>query len=97
MGRARWLGREVEFAPERAAYLARQALVDRLFAAAGVEVLDLGLCPAPRCPVARDGAPLYRDSNHLTASRARELGPVAGAGDQRASQPPSTGMTAPWM
>ena len=34
MARARWLGREVEFAPARADYEARQALVDALFRAA---------------------------------------------------------------
>lgn len=76
MGRALWQGRTVEFAPPREAYAARQALPDRVFAAEGVEVVDLGLCEGPRCPVARDGVPLYRDSNHLTASRARELGPA---------------------
>ena len=40
--------------------------------AGGATMLDLGdaLCPGDRCPVARDGLPLYRDSNHLTATYA---------------------------
>ncbi len=76
VGRARWLGRAVEFAPSREAYEARQAQVRRLLAAEGVEVLELGLCAEARCPVVREGVPLYRDSNHLTATYARELGPL---------------------
>ncbi len=42
MARAKWLGRDVEFAPSRADYEARQAFVDGLFRDEGVEVLDLG-------------------------------------------------------
>jgi hypothetical protein len=80
MARARWLGREVSFDPARADFEARQAVVDALFRAAvargAAEVLPLGegLCPDERCPVERDGWPLYRDSNHLAAAFARELG-----------------------
>ena len=54
----------------------------RLFAEAvargDATVLDLGaaLCPDDQCPVTRAGTPLYRDSNHVTATYARELAGV---------------------
>ena len=80
MARADWLGRAVAFAPARADYVTRQAKVDALFRAAEASGLatrlPLGeaLCGPVDCPVARDGWPLYRDSNHLTATYARTLG-----------------------
>lgn len=82
MARAEWLGQDVDFAPLRADYEARQAFVNGLFRAAEAQgrarVLDLGarLCAEPRCPVARSGTPLYRDSNHLTQTHARALASV---------------------
>jgi peptidoglycan/LPS O-acetylase OafA/YrhL len=82
MARARWLGREVDFAPARADYEARNAFVEGLLEAAvareEAEVLDLAaaLCDDVRCPVERDGAPLYHDSNHLSAGFAPELAPL---------------------
>jgi hypothetical protein len=82
MARARWLGREVDFAPARADYAARNALVAGLLEAAvaheEAEVVDLAavLCDDRRCPVERDGAPLYHDSNHLRAGFAPELAPL---------------------
>ncbi|MFO1142963.1 MAG: acyltransferase family protein [Amaricoccus sp.] len=82
MARAGWLGRPVAFGPTRGDFEARQTVPNGLFRAAesvgAVTVLDLGdaLCPADRCPVERDGLPLYRDSNHLTAAYAAALAPL---------------------
>ncbi len=82
MARAEWLGKSVEFAPRFEDFAQRQARVNGLFHQAetrgDVTLLDLGaaLCPAPSCPLIRSGAPLYRDSNHLTAQYARELAPL---------------------
>ncbi len=92
MARADWLGRSVAFAPARADYDARQAGVDALFSAAeargAAAILPLGeaLCGPVDCPVSQDGWPLYRDSNHLTATYAATLAPLfvptlQGAGD----------------
>ena len=82
MARAGWLRRPVAFAPTQADFEARQSVPNALFRAArsagAATVLDLGaaLCQADRCPVERDGLPLYRDSNHLTATHATELAPL---------------------
>ncbi len=78
MARAAWLGKTVEFAPSRPATRRGRGSWTGCSRASGAEVLDLGavLCGAERCPVARDGVPLYHDSNHLAAGYARELGPV---------------------
>jgi hypothetical protein len=37
------------------------------------------LCDTPRCPVVRNGAIVFTDDNHLTASFSRSLAPVLGA------------------
>lgn len=79
MARAQWLGRETAFAPSRQAYEERQALTDGIFDALDqVATLDLGsvLCQSMDCPVSNAGRPLYRDSNHLTATFARTLAPI---------------------
>lgn len=60
--RGRWLG----------------AIVERLGRRYSVRTIDPAdrLCDAARCLAAEEGAPLYRDDNHLSALGARRLAPL---------------------
>jgi hypothetical protein len=83
MARLHHLGRpadESELAPLRAHYEARQARVEQVLRsiapALPVVRVEQALCAGERCTVARNGLPIYRDSNHLTASHAHTLTPM---------------------
>ncbi|GCL66254.1 acyltransferase family protein [Pseudaquabacterium pictum] len=79
LARAVALQRTVDLAPAQQDYQARQAVVEALFQQhlppRQVAVLRPAsvLCPADRCAVVIDGAPVYRDTNHLTRSGALAL------------------------
>ena len=79
MARAAHLDRPVDLGPTRQDYLARQATVEATFARqlpnSQVVILrpERVLCAQEACPVAADGIPLYRDSNHLTRTSALAL------------------------
>ncbi|QPF76338.1 acyltransferase [Roseateles sp. DAIF2] len=83
MARARHLGRQPELAPLRDDYRERQAPVEQAFERQRDRHRDLVfirpeqvLCVQERCTISVDGLPIYRDSNHLSASRARALAPL---------------------
>lgn len=81
MARAAYLGRRIDSAPTSSSYVDRQAGVQSLLSrtpeAAGIRRFEPAawLCEGHRCAVERDGQPLYRDTNHLTASAAAALAP----------------------
>ncbi len=111
MARARWLGREVDFAPDREEFIERNAFVDGLFRTAAAqgaaELVDLGASALPRaamCGGAGGIAALPRQQPPAGGLRGGTgAGRGAGSGArslrqvQRASQPPSTGRMVPWM
>jgi hypothetical protein len=45
-----------------------------------VKLLDMNdqICATPRCEVVRNGAIVFTDDNHLTASFSRSIAPVLG-------------------
>jgi hypothetical protein len=45
-----------------------------------IRVVDMNdqICPTPRCEVVRNGAIVFTDDNHLTASFSRSLAPILG-------------------
>jgi peptidoglycan/LPS O-acetylase OafA/YrhL len=65
-----------------AAAISRPAIAAQSEAARGlpVSLIDMNdqLCDTPRCGVTRNGAIVFTDDNHLTASFARTLAPVLG-------------------
>jgi peptidoglycan/LPS O-acetylase OafA/YrhL len=67
---------------ERATSLSPVAIAAQDAAARGlpVHVLDMNdrICDAPRCEVVRNGAIVFTDDNHLTASFSRTLAPALG-------------------
>jgi peptidoglycan/LPS O-acetylase OafA/YrhL len=86
MARLHHLGRTdagPDLAPLRTHYEARRAIVERQLRtfepALDVVRVENMLCPGGRCTVAREGLPIYRDSNHLTGTHARSLAPLFAA------------------
>src|SRR5262249_37577959 len=68
-------GHAVDESVARGKYLQVNAVVTAIAARHGATVLDPfdSFCSASKCPlVDDDGTPLYKDSAHVTASRARE-------------------------
>jgi hypothetical protein len=69
----------------RATSLSRVAFDAQTAAARGLPValvdMNDAICPpaAARCPVVRNGAVVFTDDNHLTASFSRSMAPVFGA------------------
>jgi hypothetical protein len=67
---------------ERATSLSRVAIAAQDAAVRGlpVHVLDMNdrICDVPRCEVVRNGAIVFTDDNHLTASFSRTLAPALG-------------------
>lgn len=82
LARAHRFGRDLQIAPTRRQFLARQAFVfatlEDLTVAAGITVLrpDTVLCPQTTCAIVVDGRPLYFDGHHLTLHGARLLEPL---------------------
>ncbi|PYP81483.1 MAG: hypothetical protein DMD35_01880 [Gemmatimonadetes bacterium] len=68
---------------DRATSVSRVAVAAQDRAARGlpVRIVDMNdqLCDAPLCQVVRNGAIVFTDDNHLTASFSRTLGPTLGA------------------
>jgi peptidoglycan/LPS O-acetylase OafA/YrhL len=68
---------------DRATSLSRSAVAAQDAAARGlpVQLIDMNdqLCDAPRCDVVRNGAIVFTDDNHLTASFSRSIAPTLGA------------------
>ena len=79
LARAMHLNRNLEVAPRVEDYSERQAFVSALFLQQlnrpGVMIVhpEQALCAQDRCAVSVAGSPIYRDSNHLTATAARSL------------------------
>jgi hypothetical protein len=67
---------------DRATSVSRVAIAAQDRAARGlpVRIVDMNdqLCDSPRCQVVRNGAVVFTDDNHLTASFSRTLAPVLG-------------------
>ena len=82
MARAERLGRPIELAPRSVDYRARQAFVEKIIAQNMqqhpllIVHPEQALCQRERCVVSTNGRPIYRDSNHLTASHALKLAPI---------------------
>lgn len=58
----------------------RQIERDAVARSSGAALIDMNdlICPVGRCDPVRDGAVMYRDENHLTASFSQSLGGVLG-------------------
>lgn len=82
LARAHRFGRDLQIAPTRQQFLARQAFVletlESLALTQGVTVLrpDAALCPGANCAVIAQGRPLYFDGHHLTLHGAALLEPL---------------------
>jgi hypothetical protein len=67
---------------DRAASVSRVAIAAQDRAARGlpVRIVDMNdqLCDSPRCQVVRNGAVVFTDDNHLTATFSRSIAPVLG-------------------
>jgi SGNH domain (fused to AT3 domains) len=67
---------------DRASSISRVAIAAQDAAARGlpVHLLDMNdrICDAPRCAVVRNGAVVFTDDNHLTATFSRTLAPALG-------------------
>jgi hypothetical protein len=74
------LARECTY--ERASSVARLAVAAQDRAAAGLPVILVDMndqvCDTPRCQVVRNGAIVFTDDNHLTASFSRSIAPALG-------------------
>lgn len=79
VARAMLFGGPLELEPARADYAARQAPLSALLAEFPPEFVVQPadrMCDALFCAVMDAGVPIYRDSNHLTATYARTLAPL---------------------
>jgi peptidoglycan/LPS O-acetylase OafA/YrhL len=66
---------EALFALNGAAYSAEQRAADGLTQIYFLDMNDL-ICPGKYCPATQDGAPIYRDLNHMTATFTETLAPA---------------------
>lgn len=79
LARAAHLGRAIDVGPSTEAFERRQFVVNAILSSqpghSTLKVIrpDRALCDAVRCVAADSGRPLYRDSNHLTATQAAKL------------------------
>jgi hypothetical protein len=81
LGRIAWNGRDLDIAPTRAEFSARQKrsldMLDALARESGAVLLraDLVMCGADRCRLTAGGRPLYFDDDHLNRTGAIFLAP----------------------
>jgi len=82
MGRTQILGLELDLAPTRAEYDARQRRADmeltELAEKYGATLLNAGahLCNGDKCEIQREGVPLYTDNDHLSVFGTMVLAPM---------------------
>ncbi len=92
-------GRKADIAPAREAVEEREARAREIIAAAvakhGADIVDPipALCDDEKCPVVRNGAPIYRDTDHIARAAALRLTPLFESAFRRAATAGAVALT----